>query len=59
MTDRSRTGGFTLQEVRGAALTLTRAAFVGVRRAAVTLTVGQWVYYPSFLGAKTYFLVLG
>jgi hypothetical protein len=56
--DHSRTSGFTMQELRDPALTLTSAAFVGVRTTTVTLTVGQWVYYPSFLGAKTYFIVL-
>jgi hypothetical protein len=59
VSDHSRSGGFTLQELRDPALALTSAPFVGVRTTTVTLTAGQWVYYPSLLGAKTYFIVLG
>lgn len=56
--DHSKTSGFTLQEVRDPALILTTAPFVGERTTTVTLGVGQWVFYPSFVGAKTYFIVI-
>lgn len=55
--DRSKTAGFVIQQVSKPALTVTGAAFTGTRATKVTLTVGQWVFYPSILGKKSYFIV--
>jgi hypothetical protein len=55
--DRSRSSGFTLQAVRSDPITLTAGAFVGTKSKALTLNRGQWLFYGSFVGKKTYFLV--
>jgi hypothetical protein len=57
--DRSKHGGFTLQEIRKLARTVTTVAFVGTRAVTLTLAPGQWFFYPSFVGRKTYFIVHG
>jgi len=56
--DRSSTSGFVLQEVRRTWLTVTSTAFVGRRKVTVDLTAGQWFFYPTFTGKKTYFIVV-
>jgi hypothetical protein len=58
IVDRSRTSGFVLQEIHQPAVTITSAGFVGTRSLSVGLVTGQWVYYPSFIGKKTYFIVV-
>jgi hypothetical protein len=55
--DQSKRGGFTLQEIRKNARTVTTSSFVGTRTVTVTLGPGQWFFYPSFIGRKTYFIV--
>ena len=49
-----RRGG---QGARKRAVTLTGTRFVGTHSATVTLAPGQWFFYPTFVGKKTYFLV--
>jgi hypothetical protein len=58
VTDRSSKNGFTLQAIRRPAITVTSARFVGVRTMTITLSAGQWVFYPTFVGEKTYFIVV-
>ncbi len=57
VTDRSRKSGFNLQEIRKNGTTVTGSTFVGTRSVTVVLKAGQWFFYPSFLGKKTYFIV--
>jgi hypothetical protein len=58
VTDKSSKSGFVLQEIHQAAITLSGAGFVGTRKVSVALTAGQWFFYPSFVGKKTYFIVI-
>jgi hypothetical protein len=58
VTDKSRKSSFTVQEVRAGATTVTAAAFVGKRSVTINLKAGQWFFYPSFVGKKSYFFVL-
>jgi hypothetical protein len=57
VADRSTKGGFTVQAIKKDPSTLTRLAFTGTRKVTLTLFAGQWLYYPSFVGKKTYFIV--
>jgi len=57
VTDRSPKSGFTVQESRAGATTVTGVAFVGKHSVTLTLRPGQWFFYPTFVGTKTYFLV--
>jgi hypothetical protein len=56
--DRSPKSGFILQELTHSPLVLTTAKFVGKRTARVDLTIGQWFFYPTLLGKKTFFIVV-
>ncbi len=58
VTDSNRTGGFIVQKVRKGATTVTGVSFVGKRSSTVNLTAGQWLYYATFVGKKTYFIVV-
>jgi hypothetical protein len=55
--DRSRDSGLIVQKSRRAATTLAGTSFVGKRTATIVLTPGQWFFYPTFVGKKTYFIV--
>ncbi len=57
VTDRSKKAGFTVQELKKVATTVTGAAFTGTRSATITLKAGQWFAYPTFVGKKLYFVV--
>jgi hypothetical protein len=57
VSDQSPKGGFIVQGVKQGADTVTGVAFVGKRTATLTLRAGQWFFYPTFVGAKTYFIV--
>jgi hypothetical protein len=57
VNDRSKQGGFTIQEIRKDARTLTTTGFVGTRSVTLALGPGQWFFYTSFVGRKTYFIV--
>ena len=57
VTDKAPSGSFTIQKIRSSAHTLTGSRFVGRHTATLTLSAGQWFYYPSFTGTKTYFIV--
>ena len=47
----------TVRAIKQAPPTLTGLAFTGARKVTLTLNAGQWLYYPSFVGKKTYFIV--
>jgi hypothetical protein len=57
VSDRSRKGGFTVQEIRKSAITVTGISFVGRHKVTIDLKPGQWFYFPTFVGKKTYFIV--
>ena len=58
VTDTSRRGSFTIQEIRKPATTVTGGPFVGKHSVTVNLRPGQWFYYLSFTGKKNYFIVV-
>ena len=57
VVDHSKADGFVLRALNHDPTTVTSAGFTGKRSVSVILTAGQWYYYPSFIGAKTYFFV--
>jgi hypothetical protein len=57
VVDKSKKSGFILQEIKKGASTLAGVPFVGKRSTTVDLTAGQWFFYPTFVGTKTYFIV--
>ena len=34
-----------------------RVSFIGKRTISIEMTAGQWFFYPTFVGAKSYFIV--
>ena len=58
VTDSSKKAGFTIQEIKKTATTLTAGTFTGKKTVTLVLKAGQWFYYPSFVAAKTYFIVV-
>jgi len=58
VTDKAPSGSFTIQKIRSSAHTLTGSQFVGRHTVTLNLTAGQWFYYQSFTGKKTYFIVV-
>jgi hypothetical protein len=59
VTDGSKTVGFTLVEIGGAARALTSPAFVGTRVVTIELAPGHYFVYPSEFRQRSYFDVLG
>jgi predicted secreted protein len=57
VTDKSKKSGFILQGTGQKAIVVSAAGYVGKRSTTIDLTAGQWFFYPTFVGAKTYFLV--
>jgi hypothetical protein len=57
VTDESKKGGFIIQGVKQGATTVTGVSFVGKRAKTVDLRAGQWFFYPTFVGSKTFFIV--
>jgi hypothetical protein len=57
VTDTSSKGGFTIQKTGKPGTTVSTVSFVGKRSATLELTAGQWFFYPTFVGHKTYFIV--
>jgi len=55
--DESSRSGFTVQAIRSDPIIVTSGAYVGKRAKSLTLRRGQWLFYGSFIGKKTYFLV--
>jgi hypothetical protein len=58
VTDHSSKSGFTVQEVRKGATTVTGVPFVGKHSVTLTLKPGQWFFYATFVGKKNYFIVI-
>ncbi|HEY4346085.1 MAG TPA: hypothetical protein VGM80_00720 [Gaiellaceae bacterium] len=58
ITDSSSKAGFTVQENKKSAKTLTASTFKGKKTVKVTLAAGQWFFYPTFVAKKTYFIVV-
>ena len=58
VVDKSRNDGFTIQQVSKLPTTVTGASLVGTRTATIVLSAGQSLFYPSFTGKKSYFLVV-
>jgi hypothetical protein len=57
VVDQAAKSGLTLQEIRKAPVTLTGTSFVGKRTRTVDLRAGQWFFYTTFVGKKSYFIV--
>jgi hypothetical protein len=55
--DESDKSGFTVQAIRSDPIIVTSAGFVGKKSKSLTLNRGQWLFYGTFVGKKTYFLV--
>ena len=58
VTDKSKKAGFEVQEVARSGKAVTGTSFVGTRSAKIDLEAGQWFFYPTFVGKKTYFIVV-
>jgi hypothetical protein len=58
VSDESAKSGFTLQEINRSAVEVSGAAFVGRRSLTLEMAPGQWFFYPTFVGKKTYFVVV-
>jgi hypothetical protein len=56
--DSSKKSGFVLQEINRLATALSTASFTGTRKVSLTLKPGQWFFFPTFIGKKTYFIVV-
>jgi hypothetical protein len=57
VADGSPKNGFIVQEAGLDPVTVSGVSYVGKRSATVQFSVGQWLYYPTVIGKKTYFLV--
>ena len=57
-TDKSVKDGFWLQESGKAAVPVTGTLFVGKRSVTADLKRGQWFIFATFVGKKTYFIVV-
>ena len=57
IADASKKAGFNLQQIKSPPIPLTTLAFTGKRTKTLTLKAGQWLFYPTFVGRKTYFIV--
>ncbi len=56
--DKSKSGGFLIQEPPRIATSVTGLSFVGTRMVTIDLTAGQAIFYPTFIGRKSYFIVV-
>ncbi len=57
VVDQSKKSGFIIQESRKAATTAAGVSFVGKKTVTIDMKAGQWFFYPTFVGAKSYFIV--
>ena len=46
-----------MQQIKSSPITITTTTFTGKKQKTLTLKAGQWFYYPTFVGKKTYFIV--
>jgi hypothetical protein len=58
VADHSKKSGFNIQEIRESGTVVTGTTFVGSHSVTLNLKPGQWFFYPSFVGKKTYFIVV-
>jgi hypothetical protein len=58
VTDKSKTSGFLLQQIRKSASTVTGVGFTGTKSVTLDFKPGQWFFYPTFVGTKSYFIVV-
>ena len=58
VTDQSRRTGFVVQQVHGGTTVLSTGSFAGKRTRSIEFRKGQWSFYPTSAGAKSYFIVL-
>ena len=58
VVDRSTKDGFIVQQIGKPALALTGGSFVGRRSKTIDLEAGQWLFYATFTGRKSYFIVV-
>jgi hypothetical protein len=59
VTDSSKKSGFVIQQSHKLATSVSSAPFTGKKSKTPDLSKGQWFFYPSFIGQKTYFIVTG
>ena len=59
VTDSSKKSGFVIQQSDKLATSVSTAPFTGKKSKTLDLSKGQWFFYPSFIGQKTYFIVTG
>jgi hypothetical protein len=57
VVDHSKTAGSAIEELHHPATSLAGTSFVGHRSTAIDLQAGQWLFYRTPGGKKTYFLV--
>ena len=57
VTDNSKQAGFSIQQAKKSATTVTTGSFTGKKTATLSLKAGQWFAYPSFVSKKLYFFV--
>jgi hypothetical protein len=57
VSDRSKTSGFILQEKNATGTTVSGSSFTGKRTVKLDMKPGQWFFYPTFVGHKTFFIV--
>lgn len=57
VVDKSATGGFAIQKLKAAAITLTGIGYKGTHVASITLKPGQWTFFSPG-GGKNYFIVV-
>lgn len=59
VTDASKQSGFVIQQIHKVATAVSTAPFTGKKSKTLNLSKGQWIFYPSFIGQRTYFVVVG
>jgi len=57
VTDESSKSGFTIQQSSKSPSTVTGVAFIGKKTETLDFKPGQWLFYPSVVGTKNYFIV--
>jgi hypothetical protein len=58
VVDHSKSAGLIIQGVHQGTFTVAGGSFVGTHTTTLTLPAGQWFYYPTFVGHKSYFIVV-
>jgi len=58
VTDGSTRAGFDVQQSTKSVHTVTGTSFTGTKSVTITLAAGQWFFYGTVVGKKTYFVVV-